>query len=103
VDDVPDASTGAGALVPDDCVAPCVVEAAFPAVAEEPAVFAWVTSPSEPGLRTRIDTFVFDGSSCFAAEAAIAPWSVPADWSAVWIGWPEGQPQGAPDCDCVAV
>src|SRR5262249_15324535 len=61
--------------------------------------FDWVTSPFEPGLRTRIEAAVFDGSICLASEAASAAWSVSADWSDDWIpgSLEPPQPQDEPD------
>jgi hypothetical protein len=39
-------------------------EVSSPAGAAGCAVFVWVTGPSSPGLRTRIDTLVFAGPGC---------------------------------------
>jgi hypothetical protein len=58
---------------PASCVAFWVVDAALPASADDAAVFDCVTGPSLPGLSTRIETAVFDGSICVAFESAAAP------------------------------
>ncbi len=55
----------------------------------------WVTLPSLPGLNTRTETFWFDGSTCVALEAAIAPWSVPDDCVADCTGDPEANAEPA--------
>jgi hypothetical protein len=57
----------------------------LPAVPVEAAVLACDTSPSFPGLSTRIGTFTWLGLTCEAAESAIASWSVPAACCDVWI------------------
>src|SRR3954454_25318324 len=56
----------------------------FPAVADEAAVFVCETSPSSPGLRTRIEMFVLLGSICAAPDAAPACCAVVADWPDTW-------------------
>ena len=72
--------------VPDcDCAVFCIVDAALPAVADDPTVFAWDTEPPLPGLSTRIETLVFEGWSWVAADSAPAAWPVSAFWSAVWM------------------
>ena len=43
-------------------------------------MFDCVTGPSFPGLRTRMEMFVFDGLICVALEAAAACCDVVADW-----------------------
>ena len=55
------------------------VVAALPDVACEPTLLVCDTEPSSPGLSTRIETLVFDGSTCVAVEAAPELWPVPAD------------------------
>ena len=55
-----------------DWVADCVVDAELPEVAFEETVFACDTEPSSPGLSTRIEPAVFEGSICFASESASA-------------------------------
>ena len=57
---------------PCDWVDDCVVVAVLPDVAVEPTVLACVTEPSSPGLSTRIEPAVFEGSICFALDSAIA-------------------------------
>ena len=57
---------------PCDWFDDCVVAAELPEVAVEPTVFACVTEPSSPGLSTRIEPAVFEGSICFALDSAIA-------------------------------
>src|SRR5207302_9904824 len=84
---------------PADCVCEpdWLVEASLPAVADEAAVFDCVTEPPSPGLSTRTETAVFDGSICLASESAAADWSVCAAWSEVWIAGPEpSQPHDEP-------
>ena len=77
----------------------------MPASADDPTVFACDTLPSLPGLRTRTETEVFDGSICFASDSAVASWPVDADWSDVWIGvLPPEQPHELPPAAvCVPV
>ena len=55
---------------PCDCVDDWVVVAELPDVAVEPTVFACDTEPSSPGLSTRIEPAVFEGSICFALDSA---------------------------------
>ena len=68
-------------------------------------MFACDTLPSLPGLRTRTETEVFDGSICVACDSAAASWSVDADWSDVWIGvpLPEQPHELPPAAVCVPV
>ena len=77
----------------------------MPASADDPTVFACDTLPSLPGLRTRTETEVFDGSICVACDSAAASWSVDADWSDVWIGalLPEQPHELPPAAVCVPV
>jgi hypothetical protein len=72
-----------------------VVPAVFAAVAVEVALLDWVTFPSLPGLNTRTEMFWFDGSTCVALEAAIAPWSVPDDCVADCTGDPAANAEPA--------
>jgi len=81
-----------------------VVVALLPALADDAAVLSCDTEPPSPGLSTRTETAVFDGSICVADESAAAPWSVDADWSAVWIGVAElSQPHDDPAWVCEPV
>src|SRR5256885_1421426 len=60
------------------CDPVCVVEAALPDLADDAALFDWVTSPSEPGLETRTGDASFDAPSWTAADSAAEPCSVSA-------------------------
>jgi hypothetical protein len=77
----------------------------LPAAADDPTVFACDTEPSLPGLSTRTETEVFDGSICVACDSAVASWPVDADWSDVWIGalLPEQPHELPPAAVCVPV
>ncbi len=55
------------------------------------AAFSCETSPSLPGLSTRIDDAEFDGSTWNAAAAASALWSFDAAWPAIWV-WSDPYP-----------
>src|SRR4029078_11203751 len=66
--------------------------AAAPAVAE----FDWVTSPSLPGLRTRIDPTLLDGAICTALASSSASCLFSAAWPAIWV---ESEPGNPPVCD----
>src|SRR3982751_6662850 len=66
----------------------CVVVAVLPEVAEEAALFVWLTLPLSPQLPMRIGLLLLDGASCTALEAARLPWSVWADWSLDWTPLP---------------
>ena len=79
-----------------DCDAPWVVAARLPAFADEAALFDCVTEPPSPGLKTRIETLLFDGLTWFAAESAAAVWSVDACWSDVCTGVEPLQPHDEP-------
>ena len=57
---------------PCDWVDDCVVVAELPDVAAEPTVLACDTEPSSPGLSTRVEPAVFEGSICFALDSATA-------------------------------
>src|SRR6476646_8780859 len=83
-------------LPPWAWVALCVVPAVLPDIAFDVAVFDCVTLPPFPGLSTRIETFVFDGSICLASDAAADSCSVPASCLPVWMPEPEPQPQEPP-------
>ena len=61
------------------------VSLSFAAIAPAVAEFDWVTSPSEPGLRTRIENASFDGAICFAVASASAFCSFSASWPAIWV------------------
>jgi hypothetical protein len=63
-----------------DCVwvAPCVVVAVLPDVAEEAALFVWLTLPLLPGLEMRTETLLLLGAICSAPDSAAEPWSVSA-------------------------
>jgi len=76
-----------------DWLAFWVVPALLPDVADDVALFDWLTLPSEPGLSTRTGDAVFDGSIWVAPDAASEPCSVPACWFASWMASaPQPQP-----------
>ena len=52
----------------------------FSAAASAVVLFDCVTSPSSPGLSTRIDVAVLLGLTCTAVASASADWSLSADW-----------------------
>ena len=49
------------------------------------AAFDCVTSPSSPGLSTRIDDAVFDGFTWTAVASASASWLFVAFWPAICV------------------
>jgi hypothetical protein len=92
-----------------------VVVAVLPEVAEEAALFVWVTVPPlATGVRSGaresswhpqpplleppmpIGSLLLDGSIWTALEAARLVWSVWADWSLAWVPAVPPQPQGEP-------
>ena len=75
----------------------CVVSAALPDVAEEPAVFCWLTEPPPPGLLTRTGEAWFDAPNCAASDPAKDPCPVFASWPSTWIAEPPAA------CDCALV
>jgi hypothetical protein len=86
------------------CVASCDDEFWFAADASLSTLFVCSTSPSFPGLSTRIDAFLFEASLCTAFEPASAACSFHAPWLAVWMPVaPCGQhaPVLLPPDDCV--
>src|ERR687890_93131 len=85
-------------LVPDcRCEAAWSVEFVLSAEAMLEAEFDCDTDPLSPGLRTRMATFVFSGSICFADDAAMAACSFSADCPEIWT--PVLPPP--PACCCV--
>jgi hypothetical protein len=79
------------------CVAVCVTGAVFAAVAADEAEFVCDTFPSLPGLRTRIESVSFDGSTwvvdepasaaCVVSAACVDDWTpepLPV-WEPVWV------------------
>ena len=63
----------------------CFVSLPFAATAPAVAEFDWVTSPSLPGLRTRIDRASLLGATCTAFASASADCAFFASWPATCV------------------